>query len=175
MCYRLSASGLLPCPACPLLRDRDVLKRRAESRLPACSSSACSSRYSRRISFPTSRPCGSDRQLKRCPSDKRTGLRALARAGHLHPAASGHRPFLGKTACGFLGVPVHRLLLTATVNQVVHRHSALGVSSDVAWALSFALEQKLHLAAKAAKVLAGCEDDCVMILVLDAPSRPTGQ
>src|SRR5256885_12341657 len=44
---------------------------------------------------------------------------------------------------------------------------SLGVSSDVAWALAFAIEQSMELDAKAAKVLAGCEDDCVLVLALE--------
>jgi len=69
------------------------------------------------------------------------------------------------------GFAFDRPLLIATINQMIQRHAALGVSSDVAWALAFAIEQGLQLDAKAAKVLAGCEDDCVLLLALDAYGR----
>ncbi|MPZ21216.1 MAG: hypothetical protein GEV06_25455 [Luteitalea sp.] len=69
------------------------------------------------------------------------------------------------------GFAVDRRLLVSTINQMIHCHAALGVSSDVAWALAFAIEQGMELDAKAAKVLAGCEDDCVLILALDAYVR----
>jgi hypothetical protein len=69
------------------------------------------------------------------------------------------------------GFPLDRRLMISTINQMIHRHAALGVSSDVAWALAFAIEQGMELDAKAAKVLAGCEDDCVLVLALDAHAR----
>jgi hypothetical protein len=69
------------------------------------------------------------------------------------------------------GFTVDRRLLGSTINQMIQRHAALGVSSDVAWALAFAIDQGMQLDAKAAKVLAGCENDCVMILALDAHSH----
>ena len=69
------------------------------------------------------------------------------------------------------GFHLDRRLLISTINQMIHRHAALGVSSDVAWALAFAIEQGMELDAKAAKVLAGCEDDCVLVLGLDAHAR----
>ena len=69
------------------------------------------------------------------------------------------------------GFSLDHQLLAATINQMIHRHASLGVSSDVAWALSFAIEQKIELDARAAKVLSRCEDDCVILLALDACSR----
>lgn len=69
------------------------------------------------------------------------------------------------------GFSLDRQLLASTINRMIHRHAALGVSSDVAWALAFAIEQGMELDATAAKVLAGCENDCVLILALDAYAR----
>jgi hypothetical protein len=42
--------------------------------------------------------------------------------------------------------------LANTMNLLVSRHEASGLSSDVAWALAFCLEQRIELSAKAGKV-----------------------
>lgn len=69
------------------------------------------------------------------------------------------------------GFVFDRDLFSDTINRMVHRHAGLGVSSDVAWALAFVLDHQMPLDAKAGKVLASCEDDCVLIQALDAHSR----
>lgn len=69
------------------------------------------------------------------------------------------------------GFAFDRDLFGQTINRMIHRHAGMGVSSDVAWALSFAIDHKILLDARAAKVLASCDDDCVVIQALDAHSR----
>jgi hypothetical protein len=64
------------------------------------------------------------------------------------------------------GCPLDLKLITATVNQLVLRHEAGGLSSDVAWALAFCLEQNLELNSRAATVLSVFDDDCVALQAL---------
>ena len=59
-----------------------------------------------------------------------------------------------------------RILLSRTIEQVVRNHRALGVSSDVAWALAFCIETKLPLGRDAAKILSAIDNDCVAIQAL---------
>lgn len=57
-------------------------------------------------------------------------------------------------------------LMARTVNQIVLNHRATGVSSDVAWALAFCIDQKINLSSDTAKVLSSCDDDWVGLQAL---------
>jgi hypothetical protein len=62
-------------------------------------------------------------------------------------------------------------LIKNTINQVVLRHQAGGLSSDVAWALAFCLEQGMELDSKAAQILSTFDDDAIAIQSLDMYNR----
>ncbi len=64
------------------------------------------------------------------------------------------------------GYTINIDLVCKTINQLILRHEAGGLSSDVAWALSFCLEQQLSLDAKTAKVLSVFDDDCIALQAL---------
>jgi hypothetical protein len=64
------------------------------------------------------------------------------------------------------GFPVDAKLVTQTVNRLILRHEAGGVSSDVSWALSFCIDQNVTLDSKSAKVLSDAEDDCIALQAL---------
>jgi Reverse transcriptase (RNA-dependent DNA polymerase) len=75
------------------------------------------------------------------------------------------------------GLVLDSALITDTVNQMIVRHEASGFSSDIAWALSFCLDQNLILNSKAGRALSYYDDDCVALQALDMHSRgllPTG-
>jgi hypothetical protein len=57
-------------------------------------------------------------------------------------------------------------LVNSTINQLILRHEASGLSSDVAWALAFCLEQGLELNTKAGKILSTFDDDCIALQAL---------
>ena len=57
-------------------------------------------------------------------------------------------------------------LIAQTADRLLMRHEAGGLSSDVAWALAFCLEQRLTLGAKAGKLLSIFEDDCIALQAL---------
>jgi hypothetical protein len=57
-------------------------------------------------------------------------------------------------------------LLTRTIDQMIAKHSAAGVTSDVCWALAFCLEQGLRLNRHSAAVLSEGDDDCIAIQAL---------
>jgi|SRR5271165_4231515 len=62
-------------------------------------------------------------------------------------------------------------LIANTINQLILRHEASRLSSDVAWALAFCLEQTIELNAKAGRVLSSFDDDCIAIQALHLHSR----
>lgn len=64
------------------------------------------------------------------------------------------------------GFVLDRGILSRTIEQMVTRHEPIGFSSDVAWALAFCLEQKLHLGEIAGKALSNLDDDCIAIQAL---------
>jgi hypothetical protein len=64
------------------------------------------------------------------------------------------------------GLRMDRSLLARTVSRMVIVHGARGMSSDVAWALSFCATHRLELDNAAARVLARVEDDCIGIQAL---------
>jgi hypothetical protein len=64
------------------------------------------------------------------------------------------------------GFSLDRELIAQTADQLVLRHEAGGLSSDVAWALAFCLEQRLMLSARAGKLLSVFEDDCIALQAL---------
>lgn len=68
------------------------------------------------------------------------------------------------------GFQLDRPLLTRTIDKVLERHRASGVSSDVSWALAFCLEHSLVLGARAGEILASCDDDCIALQALHCKS-----
>jgi len=64
------------------------------------------------------------------------------------------------------GFALDASLITRTINHLIARHEAAGVSSDVAWALSFCIEQKIALDANSGKILSSVEDDCIALQAL---------
>jgi hypothetical protein len=71
------------------------------------------------------------------------------------------------TFWGINGLRLDTTLITNTVNRMVIDHQAMGVSSDVAWALAFCLDHRYGLSVKAAKVLSAFGDDCITLQALD--------
>lgn len=61
------------------------------------------------------------------------------------------------------GYNFNTTLIRETINKMITQHQWRGPSSDIAWALAFALEEKLPLSKKAAQVLSEFEDDCVLL------------
>jgi hypothetical protein len=57
-------------------------------------------------------------------------------------------------------------LITRTINQLIMRHEASGLSSDIAWALAFCIEQSIELNVKAGRVLSTFDDDCIALQAL---------
>ncbi len=68
------------------------------------------------------------------------------------------------------GLPLDQKLLTRTVANLVERHRAIGVTSDVSWALAFSLQHQLKLSREAGRILSGCDDDCVALQALHCNS-----
>ncbi len=69
------------------------------------------------------------------------------------------------------GVTIDIGLISRTVNLIVARHENSGVSSDVAWALSFSLEHGLTIEKTAAQVLSRSDDDCALIQSMHLHSK----
>lgn len=65
-----------------------------------------------------------------------------------------------------LGVKLDSGLLQHTIERMILQHDATGVSSDVAWALAFCVQEKLEIGAKAGKVLQESDDDSILLLAL---------
>jgi hypothetical protein len=61
------------------------------------------------------------------------------------------------------GAMLDKPLVARTVDAMIERHRARGVSSDIAWALSFCIQHGMSLSKASARVLAGIEDDCIGI------------
>jgi hypothetical protein len=64
------------------------------------------------------------------------------------------------------GFVLDHQLLVRTINLMIVQHQHSGVSSDISWALAFALENGLQLARASARVLSNSDDDCVIIQAL---------
>jgi hypothetical protein len=58
-------------------------------------------------------------------------------------------------------------LMSRTIDTLIARHSEVGVTSDVAWALAFSRENGITLSKKIGKLLSACDDDCIAIQALD--------
>jgi hypothetical protein len=57
-------------------------------------------------------------------------------------------------------------VIVNTINQMILRHQASGLSSDISWALAFCLEANLALDSKACQVLSVFDDDCIALQAL---------
>jgi len=64
------------------------------------------------------------------------------------------------------GVAFDRAVLSSTIDHLIQMHESRGVSSDVAWALAFCIENHVTLRRQASRLLARVDDDAVGILAL---------
>jgi hypothetical protein len=64
------------------------------------------------------------------------------------------------------GFSLNSTLIHDTICRMILRHQWRGATSDVAWALAFCLEHKIHLNKSTAKVLSHFEDDCILLQAL---------
>jgi len=103
----------------------------------------------------------------RCPTSEvgRIAQSCLTQALLCEPGAA-QKGFALLSYWRMNGFSLDARLLTDTINQLISRHEASGLSSDVAWALSFCLEQNLALDARAGKVLSVFDDDCIALQAL---------
>jgi hypothetical protein len=75
------------------------------------------------------------------------------------------------------GFDLDKTLLKSAIGQMIKRHGALGPSSDIAWALSFCLEEKISLDKNHGRILSSFDDDCILLQALhlrDAGLLPSG-
>jgi hypothetical protein len=100
----------------------------------------------------------------RCPNDEvgRIAQSCLTQAVLCEPGAA-QKAFALVAYWRMNGFAIDSALILNTINQLVLRHESSGLSSDVAWALAFCLDQKLELNGKAAKVLSTFDDDCIAL------------
>jgi hypothetical protein len=64
------------------------------------------------------------------------------------------------------GFELDKPLMARTINQLIAKHEAGGVSSDVAWALSFCIDMHISLSQEAGNILSAVEDDCIALQTL---------
>ncbi len=57
-------------------------------------------------------------------------------------------------------------LIAKTINRLILRHEASGLSSDISWALAFCVEQKIALDGKAGKILSVFDDSFIALQAL---------
>jgi hypothetical protein len=107
-----------------------------------------------------------------CPSDKvgRIAQSCITQALLCEPGAS-QKAFALLTWWHLNGLVLDDVLIANTVNQMLIRHEAIGFSSDIAWALSFCLDQHYVLSKRAGKILSGFDDDCIALQALHMHSN----
>ncbi len=64
------------------------------------------------------------------------------------------------------GFSLNKELLKTAIGLMITRHRARGASSDVAWALSFCLQEKISLDKRVGRVLSDFDDDCILLQAL---------
>ncbi len=67
---------------------------------------------------------------------------------------------------GINGFSLNAGLIRHTIEQLILRHESSGLSSDVAWALAFCINQGIALGSRTAKHLSILEDGCIAIQAL---------
>jgi hypothetical protein len=102
-----------------------------------------------------------------CPSAKsgRIAQSCLSQAVLSEPGAA-QKGFALLSYWRANGFAIDTELIQQTINRLILRHEAGGVTSDVAWALSFCIEQHSPLPSASAKVLSIAEDDCIALQAL---------
>jgi len=103
----------------------------------------------------------------RCPTAEvgRIAQSCLTQAVLCEPGAA-QKAFALLSYWRMNGFSIDGSLIADTINRLILCHEASGLSSDVAWALSFCLEQGLALNGKAGRVLSVFDDDCVALQTL---------
>ena len=107
----------------------------------------------------------------RCPSAEvgRIAQSCLTQAVLCEPGAA-QKGFALLSYWRMNGFPFDGRLISDTIDRLILRHEASGLSSDVAWGLAFCLEQSLALSAKAGRVLSTFDDDCIALQALHMSS-----
>jgi hypothetical protein len=65
------------------------------------------------------------------------------------------------------GYTINQELISRTIDTLIARHAEVGVTSDVAWSLSFCAENGIPVSKRVGKLLTGCDDDCIALQTLD--------
>src|SRR5687768_7974268 len=105
------------------------------------------------------------RLLKPSEEAGRVALSALTQALLVEPGCA-QKVFALLNYWRLNGFALDLKVLTRTIDRLIDQHAAGGVTSDVAWALSFCEDNKLDLSRRAAKLLSACEDDCIALQAL---------
>jgi hypothetical protein len=95
----------------------------------------------------------------------RVAASAISQALLCEPGAA-QKAFALLTFWKLNGSDVDLRLIGQTIDQMILRHRATGVTSDVSWALLFCLQHGITLAKTAGSILSGVEDDCIAIQAL---------
>lgn len=72
------------------------------------------------------------------------------------------------TFWGLNGAPISHGTVSSAIERLIRRHEACGTTSDLSWALAYAIGQKTSLSRVAATVLSEVHEDCVTIQSLHA-------
>lgn len=66
------------------------------------------------------------------------------------------------------GAPASHKTIASAIDRLITRHESSGTTSDLAWALAYAIDQRLTLSRRAGQVLSRLHEDCVAIQSLHA-------
>jgi len=69
------------------------------------------------------------------------------------------------------GFQLDKDLLGTAIFRMISRHRSAGPSSDLAWALSFCLEEGISLDKQVSRMLSHFDDDCILLQVLHLQSQ----
>ncbi len=107
----------------------------------------------------------------RCPTAEvgRIAQSCLTQAVLCEPGAA-QKGFALLSYWAMNGFSIDGGLIADSISRLIWRHEASGLSSDVAWALAFCLEQSLALDGKAGRVLSVFDDGCVALQTLHMSS-----
>jgi hypothetical protein len=103
----------------------------------------------------------------KCPKDE-SGLVAqscITQAFLCEPGAA-QKAFALLTFWRLNGFVLDKELLKTAIGRMIRRHRTRGPSSDIAWALSFCIEEKISLDKEVGRVLSGFDDDCILLQAL---------